>query len=202
MLLSSSFQQETDYIVHCLFSRTDNGLFHAEHGLAGKWYPYQESIRVPLIVRDPRMPEKRRKTLDDSLTLNIDLASTILGAAGIEPALRMQGRDIADIYLPSLGERDSIDPNDNSVTPAVEKNPWRREFFYEFPSSAERIMPSNTAVVTHNLKYIYWPTYKYEQFFNLTADPLEQEDLINRTEYANIIDGFRSRHAVYKNEVN
>lgn len=33
---------------------TDNGFFHGEHGLAGKWYPYQESIRVPLIIWDPR----------------------------------------------------------------------------------------------------------------------------------------------------
>ena len=35
---------------------TDNGYFHGEHGLADKWYPYEESIRVPLIVRDPRLP--------------------------------------------------------------------------------------------------------------------------------------------------
>ena len=33
---------------------TDNGYFHGEHGLAEKWYPYQESIRVPLIIYDPR----------------------------------------------------------------------------------------------------------------------------------------------------
>jgi len=35
---------------------TDNGMFHGSHGLAGKWYPYQESIRVPLTIHDPRMP--------------------------------------------------------------------------------------------------------------------------------------------------
>ena len=38
----------------------DNGYFHAEHGLADKWYPHQESIRVPLIVRDPRMAAAKR----------------------------------------------------------------------------------------------------------------------------------------------
>ena len=80
---------------------TDNGYFHGEHGLAGKWYPYQESIRVPLIIYDPRMPLSKRNTLEDSFTLNIDLATTILGAAGITtPHPEMQGRDIADLYLP------------------------------------------------------------------------------------------------------
>ena len=38
---------------------TDNGYFHAEHEFADKWYPYEESIRVPLIVRDPRMANEK-----------------------------------------------------------------------------------------------------------------------------------------------
>lgn len=99
---------------------TDNGLFHASHGLAGKWYPYQESIRVPLIVYDPRMPSKYIGTTDDSITLNIDLASTILGAAGIQPPDRMQGRDISELYMVDK-------PN------FVDRKPWREEFYYEFP---------------------------------------------------------------------
>jgi arylsulfatase len=44
----------------------DNGYFHGDRQLADKWYPYEESIRVPLIVRDPRMPATQRgKTNDD-----------------------------------------------------------------------------------------------------------------------------------------
>jgi arylsulfatase len=101
---------------------TDNGLFHAAHGLAGKWYPYQESIRVPLIVYDPRMPSKFIRTINDAITLNIDLAPTILGAAGIKAHQRMQGRDIADLYL----DRDN--PN------FVANKSWRDEFYYEFPA--------------------------------------------------------------------
>ena len=49
----------------------DNGEFHYAHGLSDKWYPYQESIRVPLIIYDPRMPLEKRGTLDDSFTLNV-----------------------------------------------------------------------------------------------------------------------------------
>ena len=149
------------------------------------------------------MPKDKHNQLDDSLTLNIDLAPTILAAAGIEPDPGMQGRDIADIYLPPIQERakDDNDGGDARAKAAVETDPWRHEFFYEFPSQSDKIMPSNSALVQHGYKYIYWPRYKFEQFFNLTADPLEQDDVINKTEYKSLIDEFRTRHDQYKKEV-
>ena len=169
---------------------TDNGYFHGEHGLAGKWYPYQESIRVPLIIYDPRMPLSKRNTLEDSFTLNIDLATTILGAAGITtPHPEMQGRDIADLYLP---------PNP-SITPVGERNgptpAWRQEFYYEFrfDKHSER-MPICTALVRKDFKYIYWPQFKYHQLFHLTADPLEQNDLANHTGYSSVLREMILRH--------
>jgi arylsulfatase len=91
---------------------TDNGYYHGEHGLAGKWYPHEESIRVPLVIWDPRMPESLHGTTDDSFTLNVDLAPTILGAAKLQPPKVMQGRDISDLYL------------------RPDSPPWRQEFFY------------------------------------------------------------------------
>eukprot|EP00545_Synedropsis_sp_CCMP1620_P005257 CAMPEP_0119006488 /NCGR_PEP_ID=MMETSP1176-20130426/2318_1 /TAXON_ID=265551 /ORGANISM="Synedropsis recta cf, Strain CCMP1620" /LENGTH=458 /DNA_ID=CAMNT_0006958401 /DNA_START=75 /DNA_END=1448 /DNA_ORIENTATION=+ len=113
---------------------TDNGLFHAEHQLAGKWYPHQESIRVPLIIKDPRMPKDKVGTVNDDFTLNIDLASTILAAAGVKQPDVMQGRNIADLYLTS-------DPK------------WRNEFFYEHPVHlSSRIIPASTALVRKNYK--------------------------------------------------
>jgi arylsulfatase A-like enzyme len=99
---------------------TDNGYFHGEHGLADKWYPYEESIRVPLIVWDPRMPAAKRGTTDDARTLNVDLAPTILAAAHIAAPAAMQGRDLAPLYL---------DPH----PPA-----WRSEFLYEHPMLTSR----------------------------------------------------------------
>mmetsp|Transcript_21846 Transcript_21846/g.26759 ORF Transcript_21846/g.26759 Transcript_21846/m.26759 type:complete len:618 (+) Transcript_21846:1157-3010(+) len=141
---------------------TDNGMFHGAHGLAGKWYPYQESIRVPLIIYDPRMPSDKVGTLDDSFTLNVDLAQTILGAAGVRRDELMQGRDISDLYLPN-------EKNENE--------PWRDEFFYEFPYGKEQSCPSSTALVRKDWKYIYWPYYKREQLFNLVDDPMELNDL-------------------------
>ena len=159
-------------------------MFHAEHGLAGKWYPYQESIRVPLIIRDPRMPPEARNTLNDALTLNIDLAPTILGAAGIEAPLEIQGRDMADLYL-----------THNNQNQGAATKPWRNEFFYEFPLNNGKSMPMSSAVVRHDIKYIYWPQYNYEELFNLTEDPLEQNNVFSDASYATILEELRERHA-------
>ena len=139
---------------------TDNGYFHGEHGLADKWYPYEESIRVPLIVWDPRMPAARRGTTDDALTLNVDLAPTILAAARIAPPAAMQGRDLAPLYL-------------DARPPA-----WRSEFLYEHAMLTSRdFIPASEALVTREWKYILWPDWGVEQLFDLAHDPREERDL-------------------------
>jgi arylsulfatase A-like enzyme len=139
---------------------TDNGYFHGEHGLADKWYPHQESIRVPLIIDDPRMPAAARGTTNDKLTLNVDLAPTILAFTGIKAPDTMQGRDIAPLYLSET------------------KPTWRTEFFYEhatLPGKAD--IPGSKALVRKDWKYFYWPDANLEQLFHLTADPFEENDL-------------------------
>ena len=145
---------------------TDNGYYHAEHGLADKWYPHQESIRVPLIIRDPRMPEKKHGSTNNDFTLSVDLAPTILSAAGLATPEAMQGRDIAPLYL------------------ADEKPEWRKEFFYEHPCIRDKnFIPESEALVRKDWKYIYWPQHKVEQLFDLKADPREENDLVQVTSH-------------------
>ena len=158
---------------------TDNGFFHAEHGLSGKWFPFQESIRVPLIIKDPRMPASKVGTTSDEFTLNIDLASTILGAAGLESHPLMQGRDIADLYLRG---------GDNAT------KPWRDEWYYEFPGMGKFIIPTANALVRHDFKYFHYPDWEVEQLFNIKEDPLEEFDLINNTEHAELVVEMRKRY--------
>jgi arylsulfatase A-like enzyme len=137
----------------------DNGYFHGEHGLADKWYPYEEALRVPLIVVDPRMPAARRGSTNDDFVLNVDLAPTILSAAGIPAPAGVQGTDFAPLYL------------------AANPPKWRDEFFYEHPvvSNRERI-PSSEAVVRKDVKYIWWPDWGYEELYDLKQDPLEEHN--------------------------
>lgn len=155
---------------------TDNGYFHAEHGLADKWYPHQESIRVPLIIRDPRMDPAKRGTTNDEFTLNVDLAPTILRFAGFEPPKVMQGRDMSELYLKE------------NVTD------WRKEFFYEHPSTRGKdFIPASQALVRKDWKYFYWPDHDYEQLFHIAEDPLEQTDLAKDPKHAEKLAEMRKR---------
>ena len=159
----------------------DNGYYHGEHELADKWYPHQESIRVPLIVRDPRMSEAKRGQTNDDFALNVDLAPTILAAAGIPAPPRMQGRDLAQLYL------------------AAPKPAWRTEFFYEHAiiTSTNRI-PASQALVRKDWKYFYWPDFKTEQLFDLRTDPMEENDLIANPAQTRRLAEMRQRFAELK----
>lgn len=160
---------------------TDNGYFHAEHGLADKWYPHQESIRVPLIVRDPRMAVEKRGGTNDDFTLNVDLAPTILGAAGIAAPRGMQGRDFSPLYL------------------AAQKPEWRTEFFYEHAIIKNKdFIPASQALVRKDWKYMLWPDFETEQLFHLSADPLEESDLARDPAQAKQLAEMRSRFAELK----
>ena len=67
---------------------SDNGFMLGEHREQGKQVVYEESVRVPLIVRGPGLPEGQVRS---QLAANIDLAPTILDAAGVPPRLEMDG---------------------------------------------------------------------------------------------------------------
>jgi arylsulfatase A-like enzyme len=138
----------------------DNGYFQADRGLADKWYPYEESIRVPLIVRDPRLPAGRRGVTRDQFALNIDVAPTIVRAADLPLPSVMQGEDLSPLYL-------------RSARPV-----WRDEFFYEHPTvtSKDRI-PTSQAVVRRDWKYVEWPEFDYRQLFDVKDDPGELKNL-------------------------
>jgi arylsulfatase A-like enzyme len=162
---------------------TDNGYFHAEHGLADKWYPYEESIRVPLIVRDPRLPAARRGTTDAHFTLNADLAPTILAATGVAAPKTMQGRDMSPLYL------------------APKQPAWRTEFFYEHATVKNvTAIPASEALVRKDVKYLYWPDYKHEELFDLKADPLEENNLAGDPKRAEQLAALRARFAELKAE--
>ena len=81
---------------------SDHGSFYGEHGWGGKWLMYEESIRSPLVVYDPRLPHRLRGTVRDQMIVNVDprpdvarpgrhpgpgrRAGTQLAAVGVRPA--------------------------------------------------------------------------------------------------------------------
>lgn len=158
---------------------SDNGSMRGAHGLWGKWIPYEESIRVPLIIRDPRRASGVRGSTRDQMTLNIDIAPTILGLAGVPSSPGMQGRSLEPVL------RDAKSPS---------REEWFYEHTYETPPARLPIPPSE-AVRTPQWKYARYTTQKpvYEQLFDLKADPTERRNLAGDAAHQSTLAKLRSR---------
>jgi N-acetylglucosamine-6-sulfatase len=80
-----------------LIYTSDNGFFHGEHRIpGGKMRIYEESIRVPLAIRGPGIPEGVNVS---DLTINADLAPTIVEVANADPGLEMDGRSLIPVTI-------------------------------------------------------------------------------------------------------
>jgi arylsulfatase len=162
----------------------DNGYFHGEHGLADKWYPYEESLRVPLIVRDPRLPPAQRGREVGATVLNIDLPNLMLRAAGLAAPKTMQGEDPAPLYL--------------SPTPPA----WRDEFYYQHPVIiAKDRIPQCEAVVRRDAIYAWWPDFEHEQLFDLTRDPRQEKDVARDPGYTRQRQAMAAKLAEWREKV-
>lgn len=161
----------------------DNGSMEGAHGLSGKWIMYEESIHVPLIIHDPRLPADTRGRRAQ-MALNIDLAPTILAMAGLPVPGGMQGADLQPLL------RDPTAPG---------REDWYYEHVYTTPPS-RRIIPKCEGVRTDRWKYIRYtdPEPPLEQLFDLTADPHEEEDLAREPAQAQTLARLRVRCDEYR----
>lgn len=163
---------------------SDNGYFLGDRGLAGKWFMYEESLRDPLIIYDPREPAKNRGRSEDAITLNIDFAPTMLALAGVTPPAKMQGRSLLSL----LENRRPAD--------------WRTRFFYEHHFGPE-ILPPSEGVRTERWAYIRWLEEKppLEELYDLKADPLEGHNLAADPDQAETLAMLRTQWAKYREEL-
>lgn len=130
-------------------------------------------------------PAARRGATNDDPTLGVDLAPTILAAAGVPTPAGMQGRNLAELY------RDETAP------------PWRTEFYYEHPTlrSAD-FMPACEALVREHCKYVWWPEHEVEELFDLVADPREEHDLAGDPAQAAQLAAQRARFRALRDAAN
>ncbi len=143
----------------------DNGHFWGEHGLYDKRLAYEESIRIPFIVRYPgRIRDPGRRALQ--MALNIDLAPTLLELAGLTPPDTMQGRSLVPVL-------------ENAATSG--RSAWLYEHFPVFPIP----IPGITAIRTEHFKYVeYQNNLRPRELFDLQADPREMTNLMDTPEGA------------------
>ncbi len=156
----------------------DNGMFLGEHGMEGKWYGYEESIRVPLFIYAPNLPDKVKQYRAPQMALNIDIAPTILSLAGVSVPKEMQGVNLIDLI-------------ENKI-------PERKEFFYQHYFLGGPRIPRTEAVVTKDYKYINWVEHSVEELFDTRHDPHETINLVNDPGYRQKLKELRRRYKQLK----
>jgi arylsulfatase A-like enzyme len=147
-----------------LIFTSDNGYFYGEHGLSvERRLAYEESIRLPLLVRYPRVIKPG--TVRDEFALNIDLAPTLLSLTGVTVPANMQGRSLAPLL--------------SGARPA-----WRNSFLVEYYS--DKVFPrivqmGYKAVRTGRWKYIHYLELNgMDELYDLKTDPYELTNLIHQ----------------------
>ncbi len=116
---------------------SDQGFFLGDHGWYDKRFMYEESLRMPLVMRYPRLIEAG--SVNDDMVLNVDFAPTFLEQAGMQPDDGIQGRSFA--------------ANLTGETPAD----WRQSFYYRYwMHRSHHNVFAHYGLRTHRHKLIYY----------------------------------------------
>ncbi len=151
----------------------DNGYYLGEHGLGDKRSFYDESWRVPLIVRYPRLITQ--PFVRNELVMNIDIAPTILDIAGVAIPPDMQGKSWRPLF------------NAGSVPD------WRQSILGEYILENGYTIPTTVAVRTTTSKMVLWPgNPSWAEMFDLATDPYEVTNLFNNPAKAAMRDSLHS----------
>jgi len=160
---------------------SDQGFFLGEHGWFDKRFMYDESIRMPFLIRYPR--EIKPGTVSDRMVLNVDFAPTFLDYAGIPIPEEMQGRSFRRLLR---GET----PQD-----------WQTSMYYRYwMHLAHHGVYAHYGVRTEQYKLIYYyaealdatgaiddPKPPEWELFDLEKDPLEMNSVYNEPAYAGVV---------------
>jgi arylsulfatase A-like enzyme len=162
---------------------SDQGVFLGEHGLFDKRFMYEESLRMPFIVRYPK--EIKPGRLNKNIVLNVDFAETFLDYAGLPVPKDMQGHSLRPLFKEKI-------PED-----------WRTSMYYRFWMHLAHFGDAGTVahfgVRTKRHKLIYYygqalgasgaidkPTPPEWELFDLEKDPMEMNNVYSDPEYAKI----------------
>ncbi|MCF7847589.1 MAG: sulfatase-like hydrolase/transferase [Kiritimatiellales bacterium] len=149
---------------------SDNGFYQGEHGLGDKRSAYEESLRVPFVVRYPALGKAAQGRVCDQMVLNLDLVRSMLDFAGVEAPQEIQGRSWKPLLTKEVAD-------------------WRSSWFYEYFAEAQRgsRVPDIKAVRTDTAKLITYTDHaEWTELFDLAADPYEINNLYNDSAHAGL----------------
>jgi len=174
---------------------SDQGFFLGDHGYYDKRFMYEESLRMPFLVRYP--PEIAAGSVSEAMALNIDFAPAFLDWAGAAPPESVQGR---------------------SLRPVLQGNPpedWRTSMYYRYwMHLAHHGVPAHYGVRTARYKLIYYygdplgtagsidePTEPEWELFDLEKDPREMNNVYDDPAYADTVAELKAELERLKTEV-
>lgn len=176
-VLTKKGQLDETFIMHT----SDNGFFAGEWQMFDKRFMHEPSIRVPMLVRYPKLI--KAGSLNDKMVLNIDIAPTVLDLAGVKVPTDLHGRSMVALL---------------KNQPA----PWRKDWLYEyFEFPGAHSVRKNRGVRTERYKYIhYFEAPEEFELYDLQKDPDERDNLYGRPEYAELTKQLRERMTELRKE--
>ena len=152
---------------------SDNGMFQGEHGWVDKKMMYEESLRVPFMVRFPGRIEAGSHCSD--LVINLDYAPTFLEYAGLPIPDDVQGRSAVPVLSGNT-------PDD-----------WRSVLYYQHFDTSPDGELANCGVRTKEHKLI-WYNHNYDnyQLFDVSKDPSEVNDVFNHPDFTDVADRMKN----------
>jgi len=152
-----------------VFYTSDQGFYLGDHGWFDKRFMYEESLRMPLIVRCPK--HIKAGAISDRIVLNLDFAPTFLDIAGVEAPADMQGESIAPIL--------------QGKTP----DNWRKSMYYhyyEYPGAHSVKKHYGVRTGRYKLIHFYHDIDEWE-LYDLAKDPREMKNVFGDASYADIV---------------
>jgi arylsulfatase A-like enzyme len=153
---------------------SDQGFFLGEHGWFDKRFMYEESLRMPLLVRYPK--EIKPGSVNDDIVLNLDFAPTFLDLAGVDIPGDIQGESMCALL--------------NGKTPRS----WRKSMYYhyyEYPGAHAVKRHYGIRMKRFKLIHFYYDIDAWE-LYDLKKDPNEVNNLYDDPEYAGIIETLKA----------
>jgi arylsulfatase A-like enzyme len=145
---------------------SDQGFFLGEHNFFDKRFMYEESLRMPFLIRWPA--RIKPGSVNKKMILNVDFAPMLLDAAGAEVPEDMQGRS----FLPLL----------RGQTP----NGWRTSMYYRYYHPGHHNVAAHYGVRTDRYKLIYFNKLDQWELYDLRKDPLETRNIYADPAYAGL----------------
>lgn len=159
----------------------DNGYYMGDRGFAGKWSHYEESLRVPLVIYDPRLEKGKRGRKEERFAVNVDLPATFLEWAKAEVPEHYDGHSL----VPVVEDRSDIK--------------WREDFLCEHAPLAPLISWEGV----RGKRYTYARYYDQDDFeflFDLQSDPDQLKNLAHSSEHEEVLQQMREKTDGYISE--